>query len=97
MDNTIKKTDADVVVVTVIGENSIKSVMQWIRDDNMKKLGIVVPKEKKIVNSVEITNCATCGKEVPADYKWKDELSKNEWNITEICASCQDITFRSYD
>ena len=34
--------------------------------------------------------CATCGKDIPPEYEFKDAISVREWRISGICQECQD-------
>jgi len=41
-----------------------------------------------------MNTCPFCGKEVDPDIEFRDELSRQEFHISELCQKCQDEVFR---
>jgi len=60
--------------------------------EQMDKLGQALggpPLAQALANSL----CATCGLRVDPERDFRDELSREEWDLSRMCQGCQDAVF----
>ncbi len=56
----------------------------------MKPVDSLFPEAKQ---DRENNICPMCKTQLPADYEFKDNLSRKEFEISGLCANCQDEVF----
>ena len=47
----------------------------------------------KAVQLVEVGKCAFCAKQINIKTEFRDELSRKEFEISNLCQKCQDNVF----
>lgn len=64
------------------------------RDELIARMLPMGPVSLPWIKNLEDGNCPLCGKEVKEE-DFRDQISRNEYDISHICQACQDVTFVS--